>query len=289
MAVSLQQLAHRMKVFHPDAPFSEEAFMLWLEEGWKEFVFENGRVWTRTEEITITPGTQEYDLPTDYREMKPNGLYFYYAPRVVASISRTSNVVTVNTTTAHALAVGMIVDIVDCDDSFNGLATVATVPLTTRFTFAQTDDDEAGTTFGTVEGQTKDESWPERVDEDEPTVYTGWNRTQGEPGQYYFPDSLHVGFFQVPNTAYPVALLRYDALVADDWDSSADLPIPNYLEKCLLGYCEKECGLAWAGKDPKSAQAQALVAIGAANWQEGQSKWRKTQVTREQAVAASEE
>ena len=56
----------------------------------------------------------------------------------IASVSRTSNVVTVNTSFAHSLDPSDTVQIV-CDiGSFNGTFTVASVPSSTSFTYAQT-------------------------------------------------------------------------------------------------------------------------------------------------------
>jgi hypothetical protein len=55
---------------------------------------------------------------------------------------RASNVVTITTTAAHGAAVGDVAVIAGVTDtSFNGLSTVASVPTSTTFTFAQTDDD----------------------------------------------------------------------------------------------------------------------------------------------------
>lgn len=66
----------------------------------------------------------------------------------ISSISRTTNVVTVNTETAHGLTTndtGVIYD----SGSFNAQA-VATVVTTTQFTYPQTGANETGTTLGTA-------------------------------------------------------------------------------------------------------------------------------------------
>lgn len=56
-----------------------------------------------------------------------------------ASRSRTSNVATLTLSTAHQLKVGMVVQINDLSDaSFNGVVTVASVPSSTSFTYANT-------------------------------------------------------------------------------------------------------------------------------------------------------
>lgn len=58
---------------------------------------------------------------------------------VIASVSRTSNVVTIVTTLAHGFSTSQTVKIFGVSDpSFNGTYTIASTPLTTTFTFAQT-------------------------------------------------------------------------------------------------------------------------------------------------------
>jgi hypothetical protein len=55
---------------------------------------------------------------------------------------RAANVVTLKTTTAHGYATGNVVAVAGVTDaSFNGLYTIASTPLTTTFTFAQTGAD----------------------------------------------------------------------------------------------------------------------------------------------------
>jgi hypothetical protein len=57
----------------------------------------------------------------------------------ITTASRTSNVVTITTAAAHGFPVGMSVLISGVtDSSFNGTFTIATVPSSTEFTFAQT-------------------------------------------------------------------------------------------------------------------------------------------------------
>src|SRR5207237_6602263 len=67
----------------------------------------------------------------------------------ISSASRTSNVVTVNTSSAHGLSVGntvMIIGVVP--DSFNGVYTVASTATTTRFTFSQTASNQTAKRVG---------------------------------------------------------------------------------------------------------------------------------------------
>ena len=70
------------------------------------------------------------------------------------SRARTSNVVTLVLSTAHQLKVGMVVQINDlADSSFNGLVTVASVPSSSSFTYANTGPNVAVTmdTAGVVD------------------------------------------------------------------------------------------------------------------------------------------
>src|SRR5207245_39908 len=80
----------------------------------------------RTEDLNITLDDTGYD-----------GAVSGWA--AIASASRSSNVVTVNTGAAHGLSVGDTVIIIGVvPDSFNGVYTVASTATSTRFTFSQT-------------------------------------------------------------------------------------------------------------------------------------------------------
>lgn len=68
---------------------------------------------------------------------------------------RSSNVVTVTTSAVHYFIVGQEVTLADVDsgsetNAFSGVHTIASVPLTTTFTFAQTGADESNLAAGTA-------------------------------------------------------------------------------------------------------------------------------------------
>jgi hypothetical protein len=67
---------------------------------------------------------------------------------IISSMSRASNIVTVNTSGVHGLAVGNSVTISVPTTSFNGTFTVATVPSGSQFTFAQVGAAETATLNG---------------------------------------------------------------------------------------------------------------------------------------------
>jgi hypothetical protein len=73
------------------------------------------------------------------------------AAKIISSISRTSNVVTVNTTTAHGRLVGDTILVVS--GSYSGTFTVVSVPLTTRLTYAQTAANASGPNTGRLYGE----------------------------------------------------------------------------------------------------------------------------------------
>ncbi len=73
----------------------------------------------------------------------------------IGGAARSSNVVTVTTSAAHLMLVGQKVKLEDVDsgsetNAFDGEHTIASVPLTTTFTFAQTGADESNLAAGTA-------------------------------------------------------------------------------------------------------------------------------------------
>jgi hypothetical protein len=67
----------------------------------------------------------------------------------ISTITRTSNVVTVTTTVAHGFTVGDVVSISGTSDTaYHGYFTIASTPLTTTFTYAQSAGDDSGDTGG---------------------------------------------------------------------------------------------------------------------------------------------
>ena len=67
--------------------------------------------------------------------------------RIITNIERTSNVVTITTSTAHGYSASQTVTVkADTNTGINGTFTVASTPTTTTFTYAQTGADIASTT-----------------------------------------------------------------------------------------------------------------------------------------------
>jgi hypothetical protein len=74
-------------------------------------------------------------------------------PKITVSISNkalTSNVVTLTTTAAHGLSIGMQITITGVDATFNGEYRITTIPTTTTFTYAKTATDVASTAVSPV-------------------------------------------------------------------------------------------------------------------------------------------
>ena len=112
--------------------------------------------------------------------------YVLTAPRTALTIAaspsgavRTSNVVTITTSTAHGLAVGDTVVIEGCTSSFNGVFTIVSVPLTTTFTYAQTAANGTGGS-GSVCGSISYVWHPWIADDGR--EYRGWTTFTGQPG-----------------------------------------------------------------------------------------------------------
>jgi len=74
----------------------------------------------------------------------------YYTEAATASVARATNVVTVTTSAAHGFSVGQKVTIDTVTASFDGTFTIASVPSTTTFTFAQTAANASATEVGTA-------------------------------------------------------------------------------------------------------------------------------------------
>lgn len=78
--------------------------------------------------------------------------------KVITTVTRTTNVVTVTTSATHLFALGEIVEIRGVTGmttaSPNGLWAIATIPSGTTFTFAQTASDDALGVGGTAEAPT---------------------------------------------------------------------------------------------------------------------------------------
>jgi hypothetical protein len=122
----------------------------------------------------------------------------------IASVSRTSNVSTVNTTFDHSLAINDIVQVV-CDiGGFNGTFTIASVPSTTSFTYAQTAANVGLTSTSglatEVQFDVNTDSYPSDITSN--YRYDLYNMGWAEPGtyrsggtNYSTPYSAYIGSF----------------------------------------------------------------------------------------------
>jgi hypothetical protein len=286
MARSIDRIAARARALYAKAGLDE--YRIWAEDGWREFVHECGGFYTQTLEVPLIPGTWQYALPSDWLKAKAYGVYLYYAERTISAITRTSNVVAVTTTAAHKLTVGVEVVIAGVTGvggtTFNGTFTVVSVPATVQFTYAQTATNDTGT-GGTVNSQDEDEQFLSIADDDQVTGIEGWRTESATPTDYFFPDPLNIALSPVPDGADPVMVLRYDAEVADDLDTSVALPGPSWVENAIVGYCHREAALV--------AGDAARMAAGAAAYEVGKNRWRGAQVDRtllesEAALASNE-
>ncbi|RLF49985.1 MAG: hypothetical protein DRN20_00505 [Thermoplasmata archaeon] len=78
--------------------------------------------------------------------MRKKCYFTTYDDNTISSISRSSNTVTVTTASAHGYTVNSIVKIKGTSsDTFEGIYTIASVPSSTTFTYAQAGDDETAT------------------------------------------------------------------------------------------------------------------------------------------------
>lgn len=279
MAASIVQLAERAFTLYQPVGVTVDMYALWLKDGWDLFVHECGQVYSNTDEITLTAGTWEYDLPSDYRRLMPHGVYLYYAERDISTISRTSNVTTVVTSTVHGLATGSTVVIDDVtpvgDDEFDTDSDGAevTVSDTTTFTYANTGDNDSGG-GGTVNAMETDEQFLAHDYMSGVSGVAGWNRTEGAVTYYFFPGAVSIGFHDVPNGEAPTAWLYYDAETPSTFDNTVALPVPSYAERGLVGYAHEQAALQ-AGDVQRAA-------IGRGLFDETCNRWRAASVDREQ-------
>lgn len=220
------------------------ALEYFIEEAYTELVARVGGLYRETAEITITPGTRYYALPSRYRELTHDGVVAYYTARTISNVARVSNVVTVTTTAAHGLAVGAVVDIDDVtavgSTTFDEEGvTVLAVPSTTSFTFAQTDDDDTGT-GGTVECS-ESSLILEFAHLEDLTLQPEGEAAQAQITTYFFSDAYQIGFDSLPDGTYPCVYFSYDAQVPA-LTSSEDLRGPQWMEKGLIAYAAAKVG-----------------------------------------------
>jgi len=74
----------------------------------------------------------------------------YYSEAASTAVARATNVVTVTTAAAHGFSVGQKVTVDTATASFDGTFTIASVPTTTTFTYAQTAANATATEAGTA-------------------------------------------------------------------------------------------------------------------------------------------
>lgn len=126
----------------------------------------------------------------------------------IASVSRSGNISTINTTFSHSLVTGDTIQ-VTCDiGSFNGTFTVATVLSTTSFTYSQTGSNVSLTNTGGIVTETQfnvnSDLYPSKVTSN--YQYDLYNMGWAEPGTYRFHSnnySYPYAGWDANNTDYP--------------------------------------------------------------------------------------
>jgi hypothetical protein len=96
----------------------------------------NGRPWQYSRSIEWTQNSNNYDGILMHDELDVDKIF----PTIIVSINNkalTTNVATLQTTTAHGLCVDMEITITGVDATFNGTFTITGVPTTTTFTYAK--------------------------------------------------------------------------------------------------------------------------------------------------------
>jgi len=96
----------------------------------------NGRPWQYSRSIEWAQNGNTYNGILMHDELDVDKIF----PTITVSINNkalTTNVATLQTTTAHGLAVGMEITITGVDATFNGSYTITGVPTTTTFTYAK--------------------------------------------------------------------------------------------------------------------------------------------------------
>jgi len=288
MASSILQLAQEAAALYLPAGVNVDRYAIWIKQGWHRFVHRAGGVFTQTSEVPLTPGLCIYALPDDYRLLKKNGVYRYYAPRAIATAARAANVVTITTATAHNLVSGVTVKIAGTTPVggtlFDGTF-VITVTQPTKFTYAQTAANDTAT-GGLVSGLNASKAFLTFADEEEIVTAAAWDVTQGAPTRYFFPDGLHIAVNPVPDGNDPVLVLRYDAETPTPIDLTSDLPGPPYLEKALIGYGIWQAALSLAPLGEDQAKAAHLKAVvGMTDFEDGITLWLSAEVERTQLNA----
>jgi hypothetical protein len=209
-----------------------------VADGWAQFVHDCGGFYTNTEETQLTIGVQEFTLPADVRQPIPNGIYLSYIPKNIKSISRTSNVASVETSSAHGLQTGMHVKITGVTpgngDEYDTDDTEVTVVSTTVFTYENEGDDDTGS-GGTVEciASRRVLVWKDLSEADNLPSY---EVSSGTPECFYFVDSQTIRIQPVSDgKTYPSLIVVYDA-EAPEVGKNEPLPCPVWAKRGLAAY-----------------------------------------------------
>ena len=246
MARSIRELAYRAHGLYPPKGGEDNVTLLEarIEEAYRELVHQCGGVYSNTQETSLTLSTRTFALPSDFREIRPKGVYLSYTPRTISAISRSTNVVTVTTSSVHGLAVGMTVKITGVTDtSFDEDSAVITAlgtPTTTQFKYAQTGD--AGSSSGGTVECSLDAVYLTLDRRYDLTLVPTYDATAGRPSTYWYPDARNISLEPISDGVYPALFVEYDGEAPDTLDLTATLPIPGYLENALMAY-----GAAYAG------------------------------------------
>jgi hypothetical protein len=265
MARSLHELARRaMLLYTGGGSVSEAAYLIRLEEAWRAFVHEAGGVYTRTTIHPLTIGQRTFAVPELLRELHPQGVYLFYTPRAIVSIARADGVVTVETDTEHGLTAGMSIriDDVEATTTFDGAFVIVSAPTDTTFTYAQDDDDDAGTGGQVLCAYNPWYLEPIlHLEDSHPSVQS----TTGVPRRYFYTNDSTLVLDPASDGGFPELFIVYDAEAPADIDFDEVLPVPGYVEAGLIDYAA-----AFAGVIP---QEQGLLRFqqALATWREGRN------------------
>jgi len=275
---SISELAQRATWLYPNVSpdHGTAAYYVRIEGAYRELVRRCGGFIRQTLETPFVTGQRDYTMPTDYRELCAQGLSIRYAPRTISSIARVSDVTTVVTATAHALAAGMTVRVADVTGAggtaFDGDFEVASVSasgalgvdVNDTFTYADEGDDDTGSVLGTV-GQASDVRYPAYARIEEMSLLPhGEGAEEGIPQYYSFKDKFTVVFDPVPDGSVPAFTIEYDAHPSSSLTITEDLVGPEWLEEVLIDCAALRMG-AIRDKGQQIMAAQA--------WDEAAMRW----------------
>lgn len=277
MAAALDVLAQRAYNLYRAPGVDAQKYLHWLTEAYRIFVHECGGVYTEDYEVSLAPGVWQYDLPTDVRQLKPNGVFLHYLPRAIAQCWRASNVVTIQTALPHKLSVGVKVVIAGVTkSSFNGAFTVSEVVSDVLFRYPQNGVDE-GSSGGTVSSLNSGVRFLAFARQEDMLARAWVADTTGRPSWYFFLDALRICLYEIPDGTDPVLMLHYDAEAPETLDVSQALPVPAYVEPGLIGYAHAQAA-AQAGDAAREQRGMVLFAAAQARWNAAASARRQVDV-----------